>query len=593
MVFAGLCGAAALLCASCGASRWNQRRRTYSESTGRADGGNASGMEGESRLSISSDADTSLLRKHSQTISISVGEHFFPRIRVFYRSHPKASLLPPLPLVVFLHGLGGQIQQFQLVIDYLVHFSHVLAIDLPGCGGSDFAPKDWDLYTTPVLASLVAQIIEKYREEHQQVVLVGHSMGCALGVTLISKGGLMDSKCAGFVAICPKASLSEKEQRAAAAAIRLPGFLFDMFRAYDRLGGIQSKSVTRFVGKSASEVTRMLQLRFNNESKTPVLRRMVSGLQLPSAQKWTAIKNPILLIGATEDQVTPMAEIDMISSWFEHELNKMASASISSEESLNSSNVCTGSRTSALKKYIIPDAGHGVMYESPNVLCGLLGEFLARHVDEVLSLGWQLLHLKEDKWLLKNLEKWKRIQPVSPRIVKTAQPMASANGSKNPQQKFQSPFRATKTLRQNDESGHNPVEFCKSWPDVSDIIDISHEAPPYDPETFSGDIKYHKYPTVSKIPPTLDEVAGFIKLVDSIRESRGWDDNRVIACHCHYGFNRTGFFVCTYLIERLDFTVQEAIDAFKEARPPGIRHPHFVNELFERYCLGLMRAPTF
>lgn len=100
-------------------------------------------------------------------------------------------------------------------------------------------------------------------------------------------------------------------------------------------------------------------------------------------------------------------------------------------------------------------------------------------------------------------------------------------------------------------------------------------------------------PTVSKIPPTLDEVTGFIKLVDSIREARKYDENSVIACHCHYGFNRTGFFICTYLIERLGFSVQEAIEAFKEARPPGIRHPHFINELFERYCLGLLRAPTF
>lgn len=99
--------------------------------------------------------------------------------------------------------------------------------------------------------------------------------------------------------------------------------------------------------------------------------------------------------------------------------------------------------------------------------------------------------------------------------------------------------------------------------------------------------------TVSKIPPTLDEVAGFIKLVDSIRKTRGYDDNRTIACHCHYGFNRTGFLICSYLIERLGFSVPEAIDAFKQARPPGIRHLHFINELHERYCIGLTRAPTF
>ena len=77
-------------------------------------------------------------------------------------------------------------------------------------------------------------------------------------------------------------------------------------------------------------------------------------------------------------------------------------------------------------------------------------------------------------------------------------------------------------------------------------------------------------PTVSKIPPTKDEVAGFITLVDTIRATHSNDPSAVIACHWHYGFNRTGFFVCSYLIARLGYTVQEAVDAFKIARPPGI-----------------------
>ncbi|KAF8540495.1 Alpha/Beta hydrolase protein [Trichophaea hybrida] len=524
-------------------------------------------------------ADASLLRKHSHVISVTTDSHTYLGIRVFYRAHPKASLLPPkLPLVVFIHGLGGQIQQFQHVIDYLVHFSHVLAIDLPGCGGSSFAPKDWDAYSTPALCSLIAKAIDQFRGEDQEVVLVGHSMGCALAATLVTKGGLLEHKAAGLIAICPKATLSEKEQKAAAAAVKLPEFVFNMFRVYDRRGGLHSKSVSRFVGTDAPDDIRKMQLRFNEQSKTPVWQRMVNGIQLPTREQWMAIKLPILLLGATEDKVTPVQEVDMIHSWFDPS-NK--TSSISSQDSGNAD--APSSHSTVVKKCIIPSAGHGVMYESPNVLCGLLGEFMSKHVNEVLSLGWQLSYLKEDKWLLKNLEKWNRTQPVSPRIVMKT----NAGPAKI------SPFRAMKTLRQNDANGHNPIEFSNKWTDVRDIIDLSHESPPYDPSTFGGGLKYHKYPTVSKMPPTPDEVAGFIKLVDSIREARGYDENSVIACHCHYGFNRTGFFICTYLIERLGFSVKESIESFKEARPPGIRHPHFINELFERYCLGLMKAPTF
>lgn len=50
--------------------------------------------------------DPSLLKKHTQTISVTTDEFTYPEVRVFYRPHPKAEMLPPkLPLIVFLHGV--------------------------------------------------------------------------------------------------------------------------------------------------------------------------------------------------------------------------------------------------------------------------------------------------------------------------------------------------------------------------------------------------------------------------------------------------------------------------------------------------------
>lgn len=360
-----------------------------------------------------------------------------------------------------------------------VHIGHVLAIDFPGCGRSEFAPKDPAAYTTAALCSLVASVVAQYREENQQVVFVGHSMGCSIVASLVTKGGLMEDVGAGFVAICPKATASDKEIKALKTAVAMPECVFDMFRLLDRRGGIKSASVNRFVASTASEHARKLQLKFNKQSKTPVWRRMVKGITLPSREEWTAIRCPILLIGATEDQVTTPAEVDMIHSWFDP-AKRATSISSSDDSSVDSSAQLPHAN---VKKCVIPSAGHGVMYESPQVLCGLVGEFLSKHVDEVLSLAWQLLYLKEDKWLLKNLEKWNRLQSVSPRIVKKPK-----NGGKI----VLSPFRAMKTLRQNDVHGHNPVAFSTTWTDVSDVIDISHEQPPYDPESFGAGVKYHK-----------------------------------------------------------------------------------------------------
>ena len=65
-----------------------------------------------------------------------------------------------------------------------------------------------------------------------------------------------------------------------------------------------------------------------------------------------------------------------------------------------------------------------------------------------------------------------------------------------------------------------------------------------------------------------------------------------IGVHCHYGYNRTGFFIVCYLVEKEGYSVQDAIDEFAKKRPPGIKHDHFIDTLFVRYCVGLRRAPS-
>jgi hypothetical protein len=42
----------------------------------------------------------------------------------------------------------------------------------------------------------------------------------------------------------------------------------------------------------------------------------------------------------------------------------------------------------------------------------------------------------------------------------------------------------------------------------------------------------------------------------------------------------------------LGYKVQDAVDEFQRARPPGIRHDHFIDELHVRYFPGLRKAPT-
>lgn len=56
-----------------------------------------------------------------------------------------------------------------------------------------------------------------------------------------------------------------------------------------------------------------------------------------------------------------------------------------------------------------------------------------------------------------------------------------------------------------------------------------------------------------------------------------------IGVHCAYGFNRTGFVLASYMVLWRGLSVDQAMAAFAAARPPGIRHEKFQQELHKRY----------
>jgi protein-tyrosine phosphatase len=509
------------------------------------------------------------------------------------------------------------------------------------------------------LVELLATVIEDYREKGagQGVVLIGHSMGCSLAAMLASSTSLhpiaLAEHIVGLVAICPRGGPPSEEQCATFRKLLwVPNPIFDLWRRWDRRGGIQSASIRRFVGLDADDETKKLQERFNRQSKSAVWRRMAAGSLpvfekgvpkggLPGKNVWVGLEVPIFLVAGEADNITKPGEIERIASF----LGKSHPVQIALDEKSepivdkqatkpsNRQNGCVSSTISdkvqasnstdrpiellreedflkhdtvvedahedpstpqeglsaiplqpsrprkVLKTTILPaPASHTLLYMPSTVrtLAGLISDFLCSQVSPRLSLGWQLQFLSTaGKWDVKNLAKWQAVVPVS-------EPIAGV-------------FRAMKTLREVDDS-HCPEVFVRNWgAQIKDIVDISHESPVYDPRGFEkGGIQYHKFPTVSKIPPTGDEVMAFILMIDRLRgeqkarvEKESLGNELYIGMHCHYGFNRTGYFIVCYLVERCGYNVQGAIDEFAKRRPRGIKHAHFLDQLFVRYCVGL------
>jgi pimeloyl-ACP methyl ester carboxylesterase/protein-tyrosine phosphatase len=632
-------------------------------------------------LTIADDAatnDPGLLRKYStiQSYSVASSNFTYPAVRTFYRPHPQESKFPrkpsPVPLLVFVHGLGGSIAQFHPILLSLSNLASCLAIDLPGCGLSSYQPKTAQAYTTDALVQLLATVIERYRakDEGQTVVLIGHSMGCSLAALLASPtsphANLISQHVSGLIAICPKADPPTEHQiKLLQRVTSVPACLFDLYRTWDRRGGINSASVARMAGTDAEEETKRLQLRFNKQSRTAVWQHMARGMcpnyqidpplgGLPGRQTWEGLQIPVFLTAGEADTVTPPENVKLIVDFLGRDVGAIEppsekaslpiaaapldpavldpalterkhqdsgidandipkpdsdtkASSTTAPSTLGSSLIETESRTTegsivisdvppssparsssttpsphprrlVVKTTILPKpAAHAMLFapSTSRILSGLIGSFLADHIDPRLSLAWQLQYLStEGKWDVKNLEKWSAVRPVSAPIADT--------------------FRAMKTLREVDER-HCPRVVSLEWKGkIAAVVDISHDQPVYDPRGLQeGGIEYFKFPTVSKQPPLRDEVRAFIELVERIQaHCRDEGKPGLVGVHCHYGFNRTGFFLVCYMVEKMGWRLEDAIEEFANKRPPGIRHSHFIDELHVRYCSGLKRAPT-
>ncbi|KAJ5084628.1 hypothetical protein NUU61_009207 [Penicillium alfredii] len=584
--------------------------------------------------------DPGLLKKYTSYASYTTSVATYPAIRTFYSPHPHLNRLPtepsPVPLLVFVHGLGGSLAQFHHLLTSLSNVGSCFGIDLPGCGLSKFAPTNWDAYTVEALAELLVEAIEQHRDRDagQEVVLVGHSLGCSLSALLASSnspiGKNLKEHILGLVAVCPKASPpSPEEVTVFRRLLYVPGPLFDLWRCWDRRGGAKSASVMRMVGDDADLETRDLQVRFNKQSKTPVWRRMAWGTLpdykngdnqanggIPGECVWAGIHIPMLLVAGEADSVTKPAEVQKLLKLFgkgstHTRIDSSGSSIIPDASRVHDSapaspnplaheeyygveptdqekqNRFVGDKRKRLVKSVVlpAPASHALLYDRATyrTLSGIIQDFLSQNIDSRLGLGWQLQYMNTSgKWDVKNLAKWQKVAPVSEPIANT--------------------FAALKMLREVDDQ-HNPVIFSQKYHGrIHAVVDISHESPVYNPvQMEKGGIRYYKHPTVSKIPPTPDETRDFIALIDRLQ--RDIDDQMekrevpslprpLVGVHCHYGYNRTGFLIVCYLIERLGFGVQDAIDEFNRCRPPGIRHGHFVDTLFVRYCVGLQRAPT-
>ena len=504
------------------------------------------------------------------------------------------------PVFFFVHGLGGQMSQFEPLMGLLSQCLEILSVDLPGFGNSrrSFENQGKSItilseeqkakvsnsillmatsdFSTNKLVSILYEYVNQQIPQGKKVVLVGHSMGTHLAVKLAKK--LPAHKVEGLILLSPPPfhddTVPQKSDLLSFMKVfARSSWLFNCFRVWDRLEGLESKSVVRQLAKNNTNIYNSLrQLRWNLDIDTDIILKYIDGFQRASyTDLLAAIRNfndrladkntyeKTLFVGGSEDQVTACKVVHETDYYLTKTFGRQVSRAIE-----------------------IPNAGHSLLLVKPEYISGVILNHIEAKFPERLHLSpaWVLqvkANISGDKWGLKNEQKWLDLNPLSLN--------STLNGGKD-----MAPLLGMKTLREGD-STHSPQILenlfysDKKHPSIQGtlaaIIDISADIPPYSPKNFKH-IMYYKCATVSKVVPDQGSVRRFIQLVDDILNNCDVP-HPLIAVHCHYGFNSTGVLICSYLIERLGWTVREAVEGFRMARTPGIKHPHFIDALYVRY----------
>lgn len=552
--------------------------------------------------------DCSIVQKYSRIESFPIkGRNHLEEVNVstFYSDHPlrefhkrsvqanvdvaRAQLakIEEIPVIVFLHGLGGQISQFEPILQELRNCADMFGIDLPGFGNSkrpsreDISKglkfmrlseysegelfkvektlanmKDEDFHTDAIV-DMMFQILE-HKFHGRKLILIAHSMGTHIGIKLIDK--FEAGKIEAFIMMAPPRMrdrpetdivlrLEWRKKLALTASWYIPR-LFDVLRYFDRRGALHSHSVNKYIHFEKGEddlLKRLRQLRWNLDTESNIFLKYLFGFECVSRSDISDMiskTSKVMICCGEYDTVTPIRESENM-----FQVIKNYGGDVKFE--------------------IIPQANHSLFLDKPNLLAGSIYQFI-EGLGLNISCTWVLqvkALLSGDKWGLKNEAKWNSVKTISDEI-------------KAPNGKSRSFLLGMKTLRETDKI-HNPIKFENDHPEVYAIIDIGSDTPSYEPKNFKR-IKYIKYKTESKVTPDNVTIMKFNKLVGELIKERE-DEEQFIAVHCHYGQNRTGFLICCYLIEKLGWSVSEAIEGFEVAKPPGIKHVHFKNALYLRY----------
>uniref|UniRef100_A0A1B6M954 Tyrosine specific protein phosphatases domain-containing protein n=1 Tax=Graphocephala atropunctata TaxID=36148 RepID=A0A1B6M954_9HEMI len=148
------------------------------------------------------------------------------------------------------------------------------------------------------------------------------------------------------------------------------------------------------------------------------------------------------------------------------------------------------------------------------------------------------------------------------------------------------PLKETILRRLPESERFGTADLKKALPKLGLVIDLTNTDRYYSITDFTKEnIDYEKIFCPGHVLPPNSIVKTFSEVVDGFVETHKDDLDAVIAVHCTHGVNRTGYFICRYMIENLKIPPEDALSYFEQARGHAIDMAKYLKDL-KNLCHG-------
>lgn len=153
---------------------------------------------------------------------------------------------------------------------------------------------------------------------------------------------------------------------------------------------------------------------------------------------------------------------------------------------------------------------------------------------------------------------------------------------------FKVPLNEEICYNVTNENKFTPEVLLKQTTDdglkIGIIIDLTNTTRYYKKEVIlNSNIEYRKIFTEGHVVPSSFVRAEFFAVIDEFLK-RNTDNDLLIGTHCTHGVNRTGYLVCRYMIDRLNYSPEDALEKFKDARGYAVERKNYIDDLKMGKC---------